>query len=319
MVKLTEKLHGIIPPMVTPLATPSTLDEAAARRQLRRLLDGGVHGIFVLGTTGEGPCLPDTVKYDLIRVSCEEIADRVPLLVGISDAAFDESVHLAELCADLGVTALTITPPFYFPLGQDEVVDYYEQLAARLPLPFIIYDMPAMVKTHVEPDTVRRLMHLPNLLGIKDSSGIMIYHHELIRLARRRDDFSVLIGPEELLADSVTLGSDGGVPGGANLWPELYVGIYDAARHHDFTRLDSLREQLFTLRGIYLRGRYGSSMIKGVKCALKLLGVCQETMVEPFRPFGTPQADEIAAILRSLGLLADHPAAEVKSRNNAAA
>jgi 2-dehydro-3-deoxy-D-pentonate aldolase len=297
------RLRGIIPPMVTPLSTPSQLDEAATRRQLRRLLAGGVHGVFILGTTGEGPSLGTAVKAELIRVTCDEVRGAVPILAGISDAAFEETVRLAHLAADCGVTALTVTPPYYFPLGQDEIAEYFQHLARRLPLPFVVYDIPAMTKVHIEPETMRRLLAIPSLIGIKDSSGQMIYHHELLRLARDRADVAVLIGPEELLAEAVAAGGDGGVPGGANLDPALYVQLYEAARRQDSAALARLRERLFLLRGIYQRGRYGSSVIKGVKCALKLMGVCTDLMAEPFQPFGPAQTAEIAAILRELELL----------------
>jgi 4-hydroxy-tetrahydrodipicolinate synthase len=297
------RLRGIIPPMVTPLATPSQLDEEATRRQLRRLLGAGVHGVFILGTTGEGPSLGATLQRRLIDVTCAEIAGAVPVLAGISAAAFDESLALARHAADRGVAALTITPPFYFPLGQDEIVEYFEHLAPRLPLPFVVYDIPAMTKTHIEPATMQRLLGLPGLIGIKDSSGQMIYHHELLRLARARDEVAVLIGPEELLAEAVLAGGHGGVPGGANLDPALYVQLYHAARRRDLAALEALRERLFLLRGIYQRGRYGSSMIKGVKCALKLMGVCGDVMTEPFQPFGPRQTAEIADLLSRLGLL----------------
>jgi len=300
----TLRLRGIIPPMVTPLLTPSRLDEEATRRQLRRLLAGGVHGVFILGTTGEGPSLGHAVQRRLIEVTCDEVRGAVPVLAGISAAAFDESLRLARLAADCGVAALTVTPPFYYPLGQDEIVEYFEHLARQLPLPFVVYDIPAMTKTHMEAATVRRLLALPALIGIKDSSGQMIYHHELLRVAREREGLAVLIGPEELLAEAVLAGGHGGVPGGANIDPALYVQLYEAARRRDFAALEPLRDRLFLLRGIYQRGRFGSSMIKGVKCALKLMGVCGDVMTEPFQPFGPRQTAEIAALLRDLGLLA---------------
>ncbi len=308
-------LRGIIPPMITPLATPQRLDEIATRRQVRRLLAAGVDGIFVLGTTGEGPGLPYAVRRELIRVTCDEVGDRVPVLAGVSDASFGESVALADYAASRGVCALTLTPPFYFLLGQDEIVAYYEKLASRLPLPFIAYDIPAMTKTHIEPETLKRLLDIDRMVGIKDSSGQMIYHHELQKIVRARPGFSLLIGPEELLAEAVAFGSDGGVPGGANVWPELFVEIFAAARNGDTARVVNLQRTLLRLGDIYRCGRYGSSMIKGVKCALAQMGICEDVMSEPFQPFGPRERQAIAAILDDLGLLRERKRSELAPAN----
>lgn len=297
------RLQGIIPPIITPLITPSALDHAGTERQIERLLKGGVHGIFALGTTGEGPSLSPGVRREMIERTCKSVNGRVPILAGISSASFDESVELATFCADCGVNLLTVTPPFYFPLGQAEIVEYFQHLSKRLPLPFIVYDIPSMTKTHIEPATVRRLMDIENLVGIKDSSGQMIYHHELIRLGRERPDFCVLIGPEELLAEAVCAGGDGGVSGGANIDPELYVALYEAAEAQDLARVAALRERLFSLRGIYFYGQFASSLIKGVKCALQQMDVCSDVMSEPFQPFGPEQTQHIQEILRELSLL----------------
>ena len=299
----TAMLRGIIPPVITPLREPLLLDEEGARRQTRRLLAGGVHGIFVLGTTGEGPSVPPAVRQEMVRVVSHEVNGRVPLMAGISSACVDESLKMAADYAALGVDALSVTPPFYFPLGQDELVIFFRRLAPRLPLPFIAYDIPAMTKTHIEPDTVRRLMDIDSCIGIKDSSGNMIYHHELVRLARQREDFSVLLGPEEMLAEAAAAGSDGGVCGGANIDPGLYVELFDAARNGDRERVAQLRERIFLLRRIYFYGRFPSSIIKGVKCALRQMGVCTDVMSEPFDRFDKEQAEHIRAVLSELGLL----------------
>jgi 4-hydroxy-tetrahydrodipicolinate synthase len=131
----------------------------------------------------------------------------------------------------------------------------------------------------------------------------MIYYHELLDEFRDDANFTTLIGPEELLAESVIFGGDGGIPGGANVHPRLYVSIYDAAKKGDLAKIAELQRELFLLRRIYQCGAYSSSLIKGVKCALKCLGVCGDFMAEPFHCFGEEQELKIKAVLAKLELL----------------
>jgi len=148
-------------------------------------------------------------------------------------------------------------------------------------------------------------MRNPKVIGIKDSSGDMIHLHRLVELSRQRpDNWSVLIGPEELTAEAVLLGAHGGVNGGANVHPRLYVQLYEAATAGDLPRIRELQRQVLDLAGqLYTVGRHRSSLIKGVKCALNLLGICQDGMAEPFRSFREPERGIVRERLVRLGLL----------------
>jgi 4-hydroxy-tetrahydrodipicolinate synthase len=191
-------------------------------------------------------------------------------------------------------------PPFYFPLGQAEIVEYVQDLTRELPLPLMVYNMPAMTQSSIAPATAAELARIPGVVGLKDSSGNMIAFHEILAATAFRPDFSVLIGPEELLAESVWFGGDGGVPGGANLFPELYVAQYKAALAGNRQRILELQRIIMHVRQIYFFGKYASSMIKGVKCALRILGICGDTLAEPFHVFGTEQTERISTIVRDV-------------------
>ncbi len=298
-------LHGIVPPMVTPLRNSSELDEAGTRRLIRHLLQGGVHGIFILGTTGEGPNLNEKAKRQLIDITCREVENHIPVIVGISDSSFDESIRLANFCSNKGVTACAVTPPFYFPCSQDEIVDFYERFGQKLPLPFIVYDIPSLSKSHVAVETLKRILDIDNLLGIKDSSGNMAYHHQLLSLRRHYKPFLILIGSEELLADSVLFGGDGGICGGANVLPELYVDIYETAQRRDTEALIELQDKMLQLGKIYSLTESAGSNIKGIKCALQHMGICGNTMTEPFSSYSKPQQQQISSLLKDLKLIGE--------------
>ncbi|MCY2995930.1 MAG: dihydrodipicolinate synthase family protein [Planctomycetota bacterium] len=294
--------RGIFPPMVTPLRDRDTLDVAGLECLIEHILAGGVHGLFILGTTGEAPSLSYQLRRELIKRVCRQVRERVPVLVGITDTAFVESLNLARRAAEAGAQAVVLAPPYYFPSGQPELFEYVQHLTEELPLPLFLYNMPLMTKVVFEPQTIRRLLDNPRICGVKDSSGDLAYFDQLLALARERPDWTVLIGPEHLLADAVRRGGQGGVNGGANLHPRLFVELYDAASRRDTTRVAELQDQVLRLGRIYQVGRHASAIIKGLKCALSLLGLCDDFMAEPFQRFREPERGQVRQLLDELGL-----------------
>ncbi|MBN1867322.1 dihydrodipicolinate synthase family protein [Candidatus Sumerlaeota bacterium] len=292
--ELKKPLRGIVPPMVTPLLDRDTLDVEGLERLVEHILAGGVHGLFILGTTGEAPSLGYRLRRDAIDRVCRQVAGRVPVLVGITDTAFVESVGIARHAADAGAQGVVLAPPYYFPAGQAELLEYLQHLVPELPVPVFLYNMPSLTKLNFEPPTVRAAADIPGVAGLKDSSANMIYFHQLQGLFRDRPDFSLLVGPEELLGETLLLGGHGGVSGGANVWPRLYVALYEAARARDLDRVAALHERIMRISStIYSVGRYGSSFLKGVKCSLSLKGICSDFLAEPFHRFRQEERESI--------------------------
>jgi len=291
--------------MVTPLTAKDELDAAGLERLLEHILGGGVAGLFVLGTTGEAASLGYRLRYELVERVCKQVARRVPVLVGITDTAFVESVRLAAHAADAGAQAVVLSSPYYHTVAQPELWEYLQHLVPELPLPVFLYNMPSLTKVPFALDTVRRAMDLPQVVGIKDSSGDMGYLHQVGRLVAERPGWSLLVGPEDLLAEAVLLaGAHGGVNGGANLVPRLYVELYQAAARRDLARVTELQAQVVRIVGtVYAVGHHGSAVIKGLKCALSLLGICDDFMAEPFRRFRAPEREAVRRHLHDLGLL----------------
>ncbi len=304
--RLPLPLRGIIPPMVTPLLDRDVLDAAGLERLIEHILGGGVHGLFILGTTGEAPSLSYRLRQELIERTCRQVKGRVPVLVGITDTAFVESVRMAGIAAKAGAAAVVLAPPYYFAANQTELLEYLGHLVQQLPLPLFLYNAPSHTKVSFDLETVRRAAEWPGIVGLKDSSANMIYFQRLLSLVLDRPDFTRLIGPEELLGQSVLLGGHGGVSGGANLWPQLYVQLYEAAQGRDLARVAALHDQVMRISsGIYCVGQSGLSYLRGLKCALSLLGICDDFLAEPFQKFGSPERTRIEQVLRDLGLLED--------------
>jgi len=238
---LPRPLCGVVPPLLTPLTPQGELDTAGLEKLIERVLEGGVAAIFVLGTTGEAPSLSYEVRRRMITAACEQTSFRCPVLVGITDTAPAESIALAKFAAGAGAHAVVAAPPYYFPQNQQELIAYYTHLADASPLPLYLYNMPGMTKTFIDDGTVAELMKHENIIGVKDSSGDMNHFHRLVRLGQADPSWTVLIGPEELTVEAVLFGGHGGVNGGSNLHPRLYVAMVDAARAGDLPRARRLR------------------------------------------------------------------------------
>lgn len=289
--------------MVTPLLDRDTLDVAGLERLIEHILAGGVHGLFILGTTGEAPSLSYRLRYELIERVCAQVKVRVPVLVGITDTSFVESVNMACKARDAGAQAVVLAPPYYFPAGQPELLEYLKHLTDELPLPLFLYNMPSHTKAVFEPETVQAAANIPGIVGLKDSSGDMIYFHRLLSLLKDYKDFTLLMGPEELLAEAVVLGGHGGVCGGANLIPQLYVELYEAARSMDLEATGSLHRQVMQISAtIYSIGRYESSYLKGLKCALSCIGICSDFLAEPFHRFRRAERKAVQRYIDELGI-----------------
>jgi 4-hydroxy-tetrahydrodipicolinate synthase len=300
---IQKRLQGIIPPMITPLLDNDTLDVQGVENLVEHMIAGGVHGLFVLGTTGEAPSLSYHLRYQLVELVCKQVAGRIPVLVGITDTSLYESVKLAKHSKACGAYAVVSAPPYYYAPSQQELIEYYLELADALPLPLFLYNMPSHVKVSFEPQTVKTIARHPNVIGLKDSSASMVYFHTLILTMKDHPDFSLLVGPEELTAEAVMLGADGGVNGGANMFPRLYVDIYEAAKNRDLDRVLELQEKVMNISNtIYKVGRYGSSYLKGVKCTCSLLGLCSDFMAAPYRSFRKEERQKVQEILERMNV-----------------
>ena len=297
------QFHGIIPPMVTPLKDWDTLDNQGIEKLINHILNGGVHGLFVLGTTGEAPSLSHQLRKEVIKRTLDQVGTKVPVLVGITDTSFIETINIAEFAAEAGASAVVLAPPYYFPAGQFELIEYIEHLEQRLPLPLFLYNMPSHTKMIFEPETVKKASELPGVIGLKDSSGNMVYFHQLQQLFRDQDDFKLFVGPEELLGETLVLGGHGGVCGGANLIPELYVSMYETSIGGDLKKMGELHERIMQVSSsIYSVGKYKSSYLKGLKCALSIMDLCNDFMAEPFHKFRETERGIIRQHLIELGL-----------------
>ncbi|NNE78499.1 MAG: dihydrodipicolinate synthase family protein [Pricia sp.] len=295
-------LKGIIPPMVTPLKANGELDTVGLKRLVEHLISGGVHGIFLLGSNGEAPSLTYALRKELITKACEYIGRRVVVLVGITDTSFEGSIEIANHSKAAGADAVVIAPPYYFPISQVEMVEYLECLVPKLPLPFLMYNMPGCTKLHLSKETVKKAKQL-GALGIKDSSGDKDYLFELIKEFKNSPEFAIIVGTESFLPDTIEHGGHGAVAGGANFLPALFVDLYEASVDNNRDKISELNQKVdYIYNTIYSVGRYESRITKGIKCALSIMEICEDHMALPLRKFEPGEKEKIKTFLKELNV-----------------
>jgi 4-hydroxy-tetrahydrodipicolinate synthase len=241
----------------------------------------------------------------LIERVCKQVGTRVPILVAISDTAYAESLHFAEFSAKAGASAVVAATPFYFQLGQSDLLRLIESLSQASALPLYLYNQPALTKISFHPQTVARAAEMPNVWGLKDSSGQMSYIKEVLSLVgEKHPEFSILVGPEHLLAEALLAGAHGGVPGGANIFPTLPVRLYQAFVDGKLEEMQRIQAQMVSIgEPIWTVDETEPGYLHRLKCALSLLGICSGLPTWPYQQSTAEERKRIEAHLRQHGIL----------------
>jgi len=296
-------LSGIIPPIVTPLISNTELDVQGLKNLINHILGGGVHGVFLLGTTGEATNLDYNLRKEFIYKACEFVGKKVPVVVGITDTCLQGSLDIANTAKDAGADALVISAPYYLPISQNEFIVYLEEMVPLLPLPFLLYNMPSCTKMHMSVNTVRRAKEL-GAIGIKDSSGNLPYLLSLIEEFKDSPEFAVIAGSEIFLPETIKAGGHGAVAGGANIFPALFVELYEASLNDDSENIELLLEKLRLIEEkIYNVGAYSSKYVKTIKSALSAMNICNDFVAMPFHRFNSVKSNIINQNINELNTL----------------
>jgi 2-dehydro-3-deoxy-D-pentonate aldolase len=299
-------LRGIIPPLVTPLLENKELDSHGLKNLIEHVLEGGVHGIFLLGTNGEGPSLSYPLRKQLIKEACEIVNHRVPVLVGITDTSLEATLEIADYSKKAGADALVVAPPYYFPISEQEMADYLGDLVPKLPLPFLLYNIPSCTKLNLSVETAKKAKDL-GAIGVKESSGDISLVYALIEEFKDSPDFSIIVGAELYLSETIIKGGHGAVAGGANFFPRLFVDLYEASMSNDLERIAMLRDSLLKMHyTIYNVGDSATKSIKAIKCALSIMGICSDHMAQPLQRFDESKRNEVKRYLNQFEYSRDY-------------
>jgi 4-hydroxy-tetrahydrodipicolinate synthase len=193
-------------------------------------------------------------------------------------------------------------PPYYFQVGQADLLQYFKRLAIESPLPLFLYNAPLNTHHWLEVETVIQLAGETNVAGLKDSGLKMGYFHTVHEAVRDRSEFSLLVGPDDLLAEAVLMGAHGGMAGGSNVWPRMFVALYEAAAAGDLNRVVALQQRAMQFDMSVYRS---ANPLRGLKCALSLLGICGSDLTLPLQPYSQKERDQVEKYLQTVDLLKD--------------
>lgn len=292
-------LRGIVPPVVTPLTADHELDTPRLRAHIDHMLAAGVQGIFVLGTTGEFYALDEREKQAVVADAIAHVNGRSPVYAGTGAETTREVIRLTKMAEREGAAGVSVITPYFLKPNQSELFDHFRRVAESTPLPVVLYNNPATCGgLSIEPETVAQLAELPNIVGIKDSSGDLQNTIEIVRQTPR-DTFSVLNGRDTLIHAALQAGAQGAIPASCNIAPELCVGIYDSFVKGDAEAARAFQSRLHGVRMAMSLGTGNSA----VKEALALLGRSAGPMRHPVLPFGDAQRAKLRAVLERAGLL----------------
>ena len=296
---MSANYKGIVVPLISPIDENERIDEPALRKLVSYLVDGGVHGIFVNSTTGEGLLLREAEKERILEIVIDQVRGRVIVYAGVSDTGTARALDNVVQADKTGADVLVAHPPFYFPPNdQSELYDYFARLARATRKPFMLYNIPFTTKASIALHTVKKLMQIDNVIGIKDSSVDYVYLMNLIELKKERPDFTIFIGKTHMWAAGILSGADGGLDGISNLIPAHCVKLYESIINKAGDCYERQREINEIWRVYECR-----SFLGGIKAALSFMGLCQPYTLSPVLPASEEEKLKIKAIMQQYHLL----------------
>jgi 4-hydroxy-tetrahydrodipicolinate synthase len=308
---MTTKFAGIIPPLCTPFHADFTVDTTSMRRAIDFQLDAGVHGIFVLGSSSEVAFLPDAQRAAAIETALDQVAGRVPVLVGCIDMTTPRVADHLRTAEAAGADGIVVTAPYYARTNVSEIERHFRLLHELTPLPIFAYDIPVAVHSKLDREMLLRLAEDGVIAGLKDSSGDDAGFRYVLLGKRDRGltNFAVFTG-SELVVDSVLMmGADGAVPGLGNVDPAGYVAIYEHIRAGNIEAARREQERLmrlFTITSVAPPSRMGRSAagLGSFKAAMKLRGLIDnDVLAPPQTPLNDEELRLISGKLTEAGLL----------------
>jgi 4-hydroxy-tetrahydrodipicolinate synthase len=293
----TTRWRGVIPALVTPLTAVGDLDAPALRRLIQLTLDGGVDGLSVLGSTGEGALLPGPVQRRALQVTVEAKGDR-PVLAGVIASIPADARDFAHMALENGADGVLVTPPFYYLLDQEAVLSFFTYLNREVRGPVFIYHIPQFTKVTLEPETVARLAALPHIAGIKDSSRDIDFHQRLLQ-AIRGEDFAVFTGAGALLTVNRAGGGAGTIAGCANLVPQDLVRLRRTLDERNTAEAERLQRRVAALEDAVRRFPFPANW----KACLEIAGLLTANPAFPIHRLSAEQTNDLREVLQYLGVV----------------
>lgn len=288
---MTIEPHGIIAAMMTALNDDETLNEAGIRTHVNRLLDAGVDAMFCLGTNGEFFIMSDDEKLEVIRIVVDEVGGRVPVYAGTGCVGTRDTVALSKAAVEAGADALSVITPYFAAASQDELYTHFATVADAVDAPIVAYNIPMRTGINMTPALVERLAAIPNIVGVKDSSGN--FDNMLQYIERTPDDFAVLAGSDGLILWNLLAGGHGAITAVSNVYPKTMVAIYQEWKAGN---MEAARAAQDAIRPLRLTHRHGNPNTI-TKAAANMVGCGLGPCRAPFNQVPDVALEELQQVL----------------------
>ena len=295
----TSSIKGIIVPIVTPVDENNCINEEAMARMVNYVIEGGVHGILAFGSNGEFFAIDKNEQRKALACMIKTAEKRVPVYMGIAGITTKECVETAKMAVEEGADGISILPPMFISPSEDELYDHIVAIAQTAPqLPVLLYNNPGKVGYGLSVKLVNRLAEVPNIVGIKDTSGNMTLTAEFIRTTRDKD-FKVMAGKDTMILGSLAYGAVGAIASTANIVPELVVDIYNKYIEGDIEGSCEAQFKLTPFRNTFDKVSFPA----GTKDACNLIGLNVGNSIKPNTTASPQVLDGMKEILTDLGYI----------------
>lgn len=293
---MEKKYSGVVVPMITPFTDKHEVDLAAAERITDHLIRHDAHP-FVLGTTGESVSICPRERKEFLRTTVQATAKRKTVYAGISGNCFSSVLEEAKAFSDLGADVLVSTMPSYYPVDEDQMVRYFDELASAVPLPLIVYNIPSTTHLSIPLAVAEKLSHHQNIVGFKDSEKGESRVEEAVQLWKDRQDFSYLLGWALMSHKAIAWGADGMVPSTGNLSPGLYRSIYEAGMAQQADLSLAAQEKADRISSIYQKDKILSRSLPVLKIMMNAYGLCGTSVLPPLYKVSAEEEEKIKEVV----------------------
>lgn len=291
--------EGIVIPVITPVDENGRFNEPVYRQLIDYWADSGIDGVFPFGTTGEFYAFSDEDYRHILEVTKDAVRGRMAIYAGANHITTAGAIRIAKIAEEIGVDALSVLTPMFISQTQEELKHYYRSIAEATSLPIIIYNNKPKTNVTVEPKTVAELARIPNIVGVKDSTGDMTNTEEYIRLTRGIPDFRVMVGRDTLIYAGLCYGAAGAIASCANIAPALPVEIYRAFKAGDHA---AALEAQFKFAELRINTNLGTFPVV-IKEGLRLLGYDVGDCIRPIAPLSEEARLKLRQVLVNIGSL----------------
>ncbi len=278
--KINERYHGVVVPMVTPITKEENIDVKAVERIIENFAQNNVSAL-IMGTTGEGNSVSTKQGVEMIKAAAKTAAGRIVIYSGLVGNCVSEQLEAAKQFIEAGADVIAATLPSYYALTPEQMYTYYKNLADNISVPLMLYNITITTHMSIPLEVIEKLSHHPNIVGLKDSENDIERLEEALKLFADRNDFAYFCGCAANSAHALKHGADGIVPSVGNFMPKAYDDLFKAGISGDMETAERLQQETINIGKINTKGLTLGQSLAGLKVIMKEYGLCETYMLPP--------------------------------------